>query len=69
MAPAITAAIGLPTGGGAPGRLNGVNQTGRETQMTVSREIRLKSRPVGSPTADNFDLVSVTLPEPGPGEV
>jgi NADPH-dependent curcumin reductase CurA len=37
--------------------------------MTVSREIRLKSRPVGSPTADNFDLVSVTLPEPGPGEV
>jgi NADPH-dependent curcumin reductase CurA len=37
--------------------------------MTVSREIRLRSRPVGTPTADNFELASVTLPEPGPGEV
>jgi NADPH-dependent curcumin reductase CurA len=37
--------------------------------MTVSREIRLKSRPVGTPTADAFDLATVTLPPPGPGEV
>ncbi|MDP1736336.1 MAG: NADP-dependent oxidoreductase [Caulobacter sp.] len=37
--------------------------------MTVSREIRLKSRPVGVPTADNFELASVTLPAPGAGEV
>jgi NADPH-dependent curcumin reductase CurA len=37
--------------------------------MTVSREIRLKSRPVGTPTADNFELASVNLPDPGPGEV
>ena len=37
--------------------------------MTISREIRLKSRPVGTPTADNFELATVTLPEPGPGEV
>jgi len=37
--------------------------------MTTSREIRLKSRPVGLPTADNFELVSVDLPAPGPGEV
>jgi hypothetical protein len=37
--------------------------------MTVSREIRLKSRPVGMPTAGNFELAEVTLPEPGPGEV
>jgi NADPH-dependent curcumin reductase CurA len=37
--------------------------------MTVSREIRLKSRPVGTPTADNFELATVTLPDPGPGEV
>jgi hypothetical protein len=37
--------------------------------MTVSREIRLKSRPVGLPTADNFELVSVTLPDPAPGQV
>jgi NADPH-dependent curcumin reductase CurA len=37
--------------------------------MTQSREIRLKSRPVGTPTAENFELASVTLPAPGPGEV
>src|ERR1700722_7363254 len=37
--------------------------------MTLSREIRLKSRPVGVPTADNFELATVTLPEPGAGEV
>ena len=37
--------------------------------MTTSREVRLKSRPVGMPTADNFDLASVTLPPPAPGEV
>src|SRR5579859_4975119 len=37
--------------------------------MTVSREIRLKSRPVGTPTADNFELATVNLPDPAPGEV
>lgn len=37
--------------------------------MTTSKEIRLKSRPVGLPTADNFELASVELPAPGPGEV
>src|SRR5471030_2766628 len=37
--------------------------------MTTSREIRLKSRPRGVPTADNFELATVTLPDPGPGEV
>ena len=37
--------------------------------MTTSREIRLKSRPNGLPTAENFDLVSIDLPAPGPGEV
>ncbi len=36
---------------------------------TVSREIRLKSRPVGTPTAAAFDLASVEVPAPGPGEV
>lgn len=35
----------------------------------VSREIRLKSRPVGMPNAGNFELASVTLPAPGAGEV
>ncbi len=37
--------------------------------MTTSREIRLKSRPTGVPTAANFELASVDLPAPGPGEV
>lgn len=37
--------------------------------MTLSREIHLKSRPVGMPTPDNFELVSVELPPPGPGQV
>ena len=34
-----------------------------------SREIRLKSRPVGMPTAANFEVASVDLAAPGPGEV
>jgi NADPH-dependent curcumin reductase CurA len=37
--------------------------------MTVSGEIRLRRRPVGLPTADNFELATVTLPDPAPGEV
>ncbi|MFI4966191.1 MAG: NADP-dependent oxidoreductase [Caulobacterales bacterium] len=37
--------------------------------MTTVREIRLKSRPSGLPTHDNFELASVELPAPGPGEV
>ncbi len=37
--------------------------------MTTSREMRLKSRPSGTPTADNFELATVTLADPGPGEV
>jgi len=37
--------------------------------MTQSREVRLKSRPVGTPSVDDFELVTVTLPAPGPGEV
>jgi NADPH-dependent curcumin reductase CurA len=36
---------------------------------TTSREIRLKSRPVGTPEAANFELATVQLPEPGAGEV
>lgn len=34
-----------------------------------SREIRLKSRPAGMPTAANFELAEATLPDPGPGQV
>ena len=34
-----------------------------------SREIRLKSRPVGLPEASNFEVATVDLPDPKPGEV
>lgn len=37
--------------------------------MTTSREIRLKSRPVGLPTAQTFELATVEVPAPGPGQV
>ncbi len=37
--------------------------------MTTSHEIRLRSRPTGLPTPDNFELTQVILPPPGPGEV
>lgn len=36
---------------------------------TTSQEIRLKSRPVGVPTADNFELASRELADPAEGEV
>src|ERR1700749_1674785 len=35
----------------------------------TSREIRLKSRPVGMPTKDNFELASVEVGAPAAGEV
>jgi NADPH-dependent curcumin reductase CurA len=34
----------------------------------VSREIHLKSRPTGMPTAANFELVETLIPRPGPGQ-
>ena len=37
--------------------------------MTTSREVRLKSRPHGTPSPENFEIVSVELPDPGPGQV
>ena len=37
--------------------------------MITSRESRLKSRLVGMPSADNFELVTVSVPRPPPGEV
>ena len=37
--------------------------------MVASREIRLKSRPVGMPRAENFELATVTVPDPAPGQV
>ncbi|MGE3141821.1 MAG: NADP-dependent oxidoreductase [Hyphomonadaceae bacterium] len=33
-----------------------------------SKEIRLKNRPVGVPTTADFELATVEVPEPGPGE-
>src|SRR5215218_934689 len=41
----------------------------RNAPMTTAREIRLKSRPNGMPTHDNFELVAVDLPDPAAGEV
>ena len=37
--------------------------------MTTSKEIRLKSRPVGMPQPSNFELATVTLTDPAPGQV
>ena len=37
--------------------------------MADTRQWRLASRPVGEPTAENFDLVTVARPEPGHREV
>jgi NADPH-dependent curcumin reductase CurA len=37
--------------------------------MTTSREIRLKNRPVGVPSAADFELATVDVAAPGPGEV
>src|SRR4030095_14758012 len=36
---------------------------------TISREIRLKDRPVGLPRASDFELATVPIPIPGAGEV
>jgi NADPH-dependent curcumin reductase CurA len=37
--------------------------------MVRSREIRLKSHPVGMATAENFELATVSVADPRPGEV
>jgi NADPH-dependent curcumin reductase CurA len=37
--------------------------------MTTVKEIRLKSRPSGLPSRENFEIASVDLRDPGPGEV
>lgn len=37
--------------------------------MPTAREIRLKSRPVGFPALENFELATVELTDPGPGEI
>ena len=34
-----------------------------------SLEIRLRQRPVGLPTREDFDIVEIELPEPAPGEL
>ncbi|TVS18050.1 MAG: NADP-dependent oxidoreductase [Gammaproteobacteria bacterium] len=37
--------------------------------MTQCREVRLKSRPNGMPTHDNFEICEVEVADPGPGQV
>ena len=36
--------------------------------MPTSRQVRLKSRPVGVPQKEHFEIVDVEVPEPKPGE-
>jgi NADPH-dependent curcumin reductase CurA len=36
--------------------------------LIISPEIRLKKRPIGIPTNDNFELVEVQVPDPSHGE-
>lgn len=36
---------------------------------TINRQIQLASRPVGAPTATNFQLVTSSVPSAGPGQV
>ena len=38
-------------------------------RTTISKEIRLKSRPIGMPTAVNFELAQVELPVPSEGQL
>ena len=37
--------------------------------MAISREVRLKRRPTGMPTVEDFELATVEVLDPGPGEV
>jgi len=37
--------------------------------MTTSTEIRLASRPTGMPTPENFEVATVELPDPAPGQI
>ena len=37
--------------------------------MSINRQIRLKSRPAGTPTAENFELAEAPMPRAGDGEV
>jgi NADPH-dependent curcumin reductase CurA len=39
------------------------------TDQTVNRQIRLKSRPTGAPTADAFETVDEPIPQIGEGDV
>src|SRR5512132_2474620 len=40
-----------------------------EAMTTQNRQVLLASRPQGAVTEDNFRLVDVPIPKPGPGEV
>src|SRR5690606_9988312 len=44
-------------------------QLTRSEMPRTAREIRLKSRPVGMPAPENFELAEVPIPEPGPGQM
>ena len=38
-------------------------------QQTINRQVRLKSRPIGIPQAEHFEIVATPAPEPADGEV
>jgi NADPH-dependent curcumin reductase CurA len=43
-------------------------QAWSDAMPMTSREVRLKSRPVGLPTHGNFEIASAEVPDPNPGE-
>jgi hypothetical protein len=49
--------------------LAGVSGSFAADLPTVNRRIVLASRPVGTPTVDNFRLESVPIPDVGQGQV
>src|SRR5699024_3152703 len=51
------------------GKTTPLSKQEAEETMTASREVRLKSRPVGLPISENFELATVDVPAPGLGEV
>jgi NADPH-dependent curcumin reductase CurA len=46
-----------------------LTRTEEKMNQTLNREIHLKSRPVGMPRPENFELVTMSIPQPGEGEV
>ena len=37
--------------------------------LSMNLQVRLKSRPVGIPQAEHFEIIEAPMPVPGPGQV